>query len=84
MFKVGKLASHVAAAYLVAWHLSFLIFFGARGDDIDCALYAYYVRFIVVPGFELPSFIQVSGVVLTGVYFVMRMALFRPASDRVS
>jgi hypothetical protein len=55
--------------YVLAWHVSFLLMFVSRGDSVDFQLYMSYLPFMIEPGFEIPTFIQLGAVLLTGLYF---------------
>lgn len=52
--------------YVVWWHVGFLLVFALRGDSVDFALYASYVRqFLFGPGLEIPSLIQLFAIACT-------------------
>jgi hypothetical protein len=63
---------HILLAYLIAWHVSFLLIFLSRGDSINAQLHYDYLRFVFSPGLEIPSFNQIGAGLLTGVYFLLR------------
>ena len=43
--------------------------FVSRGDSVDFQLYMSYLPFMIEAGFEIPTFIQLGAVLLTGLYF---------------
>ena len=71
-FRIVRLIPLAMVVYLVAWHLSFLAVFMTRGESNDLKLYREYLIFMVKPGLEIPSFIQLGAAVLTVFYFVAR------------
>ena len=73
--KLGLAALQILLVYIVSWHVSFLLMFWSRGDLIDFELYRSYLSVVFRPETEIPSFIQMFAILMTGIYLLIRWAV---------